>query len=109
MSKWMLWMMLSMLTGSPLLSLGLMVVIVFAADHFTWQLLPSPVRLLKRFQRADVGAGAMTDHNVEVVLHGVAPCVAAKRSIGLKRWRRKWCETKTVIARRPQADEAISK
>lgn len=59
MSKWMLWMFLMALTGSPMLSLGLMVVIVFAADHFTLQLLPSPVRLLKRFQRAGHLAGVI--------------------------------------------------
>jgi tetratricopeptide (TPR) repeat protein len=59
MSKWMLWMLLTLLTGSPLLSLGLMLVFVFVADHFTWQLLPSPVRLVKRFQRAGHLAGVI--------------------------------------------------
>jgi len=52
MSKWILWVFLTLLTGSPFLSLGLIVLIVFVADRFTWQVLPSPVRLLKRFQRA---------------------------------------------------------
>ncbi|WP_163990721.1 hypothetical protein [Pyxidicoccus caerfyrddinensis] len=81
MSKWMLWMMLSMLTGSPLLSLGLMVVIVFAADHFTWQLLPSPVRLLKRFQRAGHLAGViLTNPHERRARHELADIrVAQKR------------------------------
>ncbi|MFP2960401.1 hypothetical protein ACLEPN_21915 [Myxococcus sp. 1LA] len=59
MSKWILWLFLTLLTGSPLLSLGLIIVIVFVADRFTWQVLPSPVRLLKRFQRAGQLAGTI--------------------------------------------------
>lgn len=59
MSKWMLWMFLTLLTGSPLLSLGLVIVFIFVADRFTWRLLPSPVRMLKRFQRAGELAGTI--------------------------------------------------
>lgn len=57
MSKWILWMLLTLLTGSPLVSLVLVIVIIFVADRFTWQLLPSPVRMVKRFQRAGYLAG----------------------------------------------------
>ncbi|QDE88468.1 hypothetical protein BHS06_05525 [Myxococcus xanthus] len=59
MSKWILWLFLTLLTGSPLLSLGLIIVIIFVADRFTWQVLPSPVRMLKRFQRAGQLAGTI--------------------------------------------------
>ncbi|NTX05198.1 hypothetical protein [Myxococcus sp. CA040A] len=59
MSKWMLWMFLTLLTGSPLLSLGLVIVFIFVADRFTWRLLPSPVRMFKRFQRAGELAGTI--------------------------------------------------
>ncbi|MCP3104569.1 hypothetical protein LZ198_37475 [Myxococcus sp. K15C18031901] len=59
MSKWMLWMFLTLLTGSPLLSLGLVIVIIFVADRFTWRVLPSPMRMLKRFQRAGELAGTI--------------------------------------------------
>ncbi|MCY0998288.1 hypothetical protein OWM54_14225 [Myxococcus sp. MISCRS1] len=59
MSKWLLWMFLTLLTGSPLLSLGLVIVFIFVADRFTWRLLPSPVRMMKRFQRAGYLAGTI--------------------------------------------------
>lgn len=59
MSKWMLWMFLTLLTGSPLLSLGLVIIFIFVADRFTWRLLPSPVRMFKRFQRAGELAGTI--------------------------------------------------
>ncbi len=81
MSKWMLFMFLTLLTGSPLLSLGLMVVFIFAADHFTWQLLPSPVRWLKRFQRAGHLAGViLTNPHERRARHELADIrVAQKR------------------------------
>ncbi|MCY1036233.1 MULTISPECIES: hypothetical protein [Corallococcus] len=59
MTKWLLWMGLTLLTGSPLLSLALLVVLLFAADRFTLQLFPSPVRALKRWQRAGELAGTI--------------------------------------------------
>ncbi|HSP79244.1 MAG TPA: tetratricopeptide repeat protein [Myxococcaceae bacterium] len=52
MSNWFLWMVLSMVTGSPLLSLVLVLGLVWAADRFTVGVLPSPLRALKRWQRA---------------------------------------------------------
>jgi tetratricopeptide (TPR) repeat protein len=81
MSKWMLFMFLTLLTGSPLLSLGLMVVFVLVADHFTWQLLPSPVRLFKRFQRAGYLAGViLTNPHERRARHELADIrVAQKR------------------------------
>ncbi|MCE9669251.1 hypothetical protein LY474_15680 [Myxococcus stipitatus] len=59
MSKWMLWMLLTMLTGNPLMSMVLVIFILFVADRFTWRVLPSPVRLFKRFQRAGELAGTI--------------------------------------------------
>jgi tetratricopeptide (TPR) repeat protein len=81
MSKWMLFMFLTLLTGSPLLSLGLMVVLVLVADRFTWQLLPSPVRLFKRFQRAGYLAGViLTNPHERRARHELADIrVAQKR------------------------------
>ncbi|QAT82684.1 hypothetical protein EJ065_1079 [Corallococcus coralloides] len=58
-TKWLMWMGLTMLTGSPLLSLGLLVVLLFAADRFTLQVLPSPMRAFKRWQRAGDLAGTI--------------------------------------------------
>ncbi|MFP2934068.1 hypothetical protein ACLESO_54875, partial [Pyxidicoccus sp. 3LG] len=81
MSKWMLWMFLTLLTGSPLLSLGLVLVIILVADRFTLQVLPSPVRLLKRFQRAGYLAGTiLTNPHERRARHELADIrVAQKR------------------------------
>ncbi|WP_375761734.1 tetratricopeptide repeat protein [Corallococcus exercitus] len=59
MTKWFMWMGLTMLTGSPLLSLALLAVLLFAADRFTLQLFPSPMRAFKRWQRAGELAGTI--------------------------------------------------
>jgi tetratricopeptide (TPR) repeat protein len=58
-TKWFMWMGLTLLTGSPLLSLALLAGLLFAADRFTLQVLPSPVRALKRWQRAGELAGTI--------------------------------------------------
>lgn len=52
MSKWMLWLILTSITGRPLLSLVLVIGAVWAVDRFTLQVLPSPLRLLARWRRA---------------------------------------------------------
>lgn len=52
MSTWVLWMILSMVTGRPLLSLGLVLVAVWAMDRYTFQVLPRPLRFLHRWRRA---------------------------------------------------------
>jgi tetratricopeptide (TPR) repeat protein len=52
MSTWILWMILSMVTGRPLLSLGLVVVAVWAMDRYTFQVMPRPLRFLNRWRRA---------------------------------------------------------
>ncbi len=52
MSTWMLWMILSLVTGRPLLSLALVVAAVWAMDRYTLQVLPSPLRFLHRWRRA---------------------------------------------------------
>ncbi|MFL5349040.1 MAG: hypothetical protein ACJ8AT_29935 [Hyalangium sp.] len=52
MSTWMLWMILSLVTGRPLLSLALVVVAVWAMDRYTLQVLPRPLRFLNRWRRA---------------------------------------------------------
>ncbi|WP_244238209.1 hypothetical protein [Corallococcus terminator] len=59
MTKWLLWMGLTLLTGSPLMSLALLAVLLFAADRFTLQVIPSPVRALKKWQRAGELAGTI--------------------------------------------------
>ncbi|MBF5045126.1 hypothetical protein FGE12_22175 [Aggregicoccus sp. 17bor-14] len=50
-SNWMMWMLISRLTGSPLLTLGAMAALYWGLDSFTLQLLPSPLRAWKRWRR----------------------------------------------------------
>jgi predicted Zn-dependent protease len=52
MTKWLFWLLLSRLTGSPILSLVALLALYWALDRFTLQLLPSPVRLWARWRRA---------------------------------------------------------
>lgn len=58
-TKWLMWMGLTMLTGSPLVSLAILALLLFTADRFTLQVLPSPVRALKKWQRAGDLAGTI--------------------------------------------------
>jgi tetratricopeptide (TPR) repeat protein len=51
MSKWFLWLGLTAVTGSPLLSLGLLVVAWFVLDRFTLGILPDPLRAVLRWRR----------------------------------------------------------
>jgi tetratricopeptide (TPR) repeat protein len=51
MSKWLLWMLLTSLTGSPVLSLVGVIALVLVVNHFTVRFLPSPLRLLGRWRR----------------------------------------------------------
>jgi tetratricopeptide (TPR) repeat protein len=52
MSKWLLWILLTSITGRPLLSLALMIAAVFLLDRFTFRFLPSPLRVIGRWRRA---------------------------------------------------------
>ena len=52
MSKYFLWMILTSLTHSPILSLVLVFGVAWAVDRFTVGILPSPLRLLGRWRRA---------------------------------------------------------
>jgi tetratricopeptide (TPR) repeat protein len=52
MSTWMLWMIVSSLTGRPLLSLALVFGAVWAMDRYTLQILPRPLRFIHRWRRA---------------------------------------------------------
>lgn len=52
MSQWLQWMVLTALTGSPLLSLAILVVVWFVADRFTLRLLPDVWRPFVRWRRA---------------------------------------------------------
>jgi tetratricopeptide (TPR) repeat protein len=52
MSTWMLWMIVSLFTGRPLLSLVLVFGLVWAMDRFTLQVLPRPLRIIGRWRRA---------------------------------------------------------
>ena len=51
MTKWLQWMVLSSLTGSPLLSIVILILFWWAADRFTFRLLPDPLRPFLRWQR----------------------------------------------------------
>lgn len=50
-TSWILWLLLSVLTGNPLLALALVLVLAFSADRFTFRVLPSPARAIARFRR----------------------------------------------------------
>lgn len=52
MTKWLQWIVLTAITGSPLLSIAILLVFWWAADRVTFRLLPDPIRLLKRIWRA---------------------------------------------------------
>jgi len=50
-SRWLLWILLASLTGSPIASLLLVLLLWWVTDHFTFQFLPDPLRWLGRRQR----------------------------------------------------------
>jgi tetratricopeptide (TPR) repeat protein len=52
MSTWMLWMIVSAVTGRPLLSLALVFGALWAMDRFTLGVLPRPLRIINRWRRA---------------------------------------------------------
>src|SRR5262249_29256377 len=62
MSKVLIWMLLSTVTGRPILSLGLMVVAWFVLDRFTLGILPDPLRVVMRARRAAAVARSL-DNN----------------------------------------------
>lgn len=49
MSQWMLWVLLSWITGSPLTALLILVVVWLLGDRVTFRVLPDPVRLFQRW------------------------------------------------------------
>lgn len=51
MSQWMLWAVLSWITGSPLTAAVLLLVVWWLGDRFTFRLLPDPLRFLRRWRR----------------------------------------------------------
>jgi tetratricopeptide (TPR) repeat protein len=51
MSRYFQWLILTSLTGSPILSIAILVVFWFVLDRFTFGLLPDPLRFLMRWQR----------------------------------------------------------
>jgi tetratricopeptide (TPR) repeat protein len=51
MSQWMLWYLLSWLTGSPLFGLVALAVVWWLGDRFTFRLLPDPLRPFGRWRR----------------------------------------------------------
>ncbi|PTL82250.1 lipopolysaccharide assembly protein LapB [Vitiosangium sp. GDMCC 1.1324] len=51
-TSWLLWILLSSLTGSPVLSALLVLGFIWVADRYTVGILPSPFRALGRWQRA---------------------------------------------------------
>lgn len=52
MSNYLVWILLSALTGNPLLSAGVLLLFWFATDRFTLNVLPDPLRLVSRWRRA---------------------------------------------------------
>jgi tetratricopeptide (TPR) repeat protein len=52
-SKWVLWILLTSLTGSPLGSIVILVVLYWTLDRFTTRVLPDPVRGFLRWQRVN--------------------------------------------------------
>lgn len=52
MTKWLQWIILTSITGSPLLSICILLVFWWTLDRVTFRFLPSPVRWLARWQRA---------------------------------------------------------
>ncbi|HEX5754538.1 MAG TPA: tetratricopeptide repeat protein [Archangium sp.] len=50
--SWLLWILLSSLTGSPVLSALAVLALVIVADRYTVGILPSPLRAIGRWQRA---------------------------------------------------------
>ncbi len=51
MSQWMLWGLLSWLTGSPLTAAVVVLLLWWLGDRFTFRLLPDPLRLVGRWRR----------------------------------------------------------
>lgn len=51
MSQWMLWMLLSWITGSPITALLVLVVVWLLGDRVTFRVLPDPFRGLQRWSR----------------------------------------------------------
>jgi tetratricopeptide (TPR) repeat protein len=51
MSQWVVWMLLSLITGRPLLSLLILIVFWYGVDRVTFRFLPSPVRWFNRWRR----------------------------------------------------------
>lgn len=49
--KWIQWLLLTSLTGSPIVSLLILVVVWWVIDRFTLGILPDPVRFVARFRR----------------------------------------------------------
>jgi len=52
MSRFLIWYLLSSLTGSPVLSALALIAFWWAADRFTFRILPDPLRIVARFRRA---------------------------------------------------------
>lgn len=51
-TSWLLWIILSSLTGRPILSAVVLLAVAWAVERYTVGVLPSPLRALKRWQRA---------------------------------------------------------
>lgn len=62
MTKWMSWLLLTMLTGSPLVSLVIIIAFWLVLDRFTLQILPDPLQGFARTKRARRLVGTI-EHN----------------------------------------------
>jgi hypothetical protein len=52
MSQWMLWLLLSWVTGSPLTAAVVLLLVWWLGDRFTFRVLPDPLRVLGRWRRS---------------------------------------------------------
>lgn len=62
MTRWLLWLLLSSLTGSPILSLILLVALWWLSDRFTFRLLPDPLGAASRWRRRGQLQAALADN-----------------------------------------------
>src|SRR6266540_1325728 len=56
MSRFLIWYLLSSLTGSPVLSALALIAFWWATDRFTFRILPDPLRMVGRWRRAGASA-----------------------------------------------------
>lgn len=81
MSQWLQWIILSSITGSPLLSAVALIVFWWSVDRVTVRFLPNPLRWLRRWQRENALARLLrtNPHDRRARLELADLCIARKR------------------------------